>query len=352
MEPFAVKALVALAPVVVCIIALERLDAFRLVSFGDIVLLLGGGGALAAISYYANGRLMGLFPAVLGFKTYSQFGAPIVEEGLKCLPIILLFALNRVGYMIDAAIAGFAVGAGFALVENLFYLQQFANGNLGVWIVRGLGTAVMHGGASAIFAVLSMVMYTPRLRMGVDRFHWNPLLFMPGLAGAVLLHGAFNHFSDAPEVAMAVVLGAIPLSLFFIFAAGETQAHRWLALDHEGHAKLLRDMETGTFAESPPGRALAGLASRMNEPMAEALRDYVRTNVELVVTAENTLLALEAREKVALGASVREKLQHMHALERRLGHAPVMAVRQHLRLSREDLWKIHELEMDSARKRL
>jgi RsiW-degrading membrane proteinase PrsW (M82 family) len=352
MEPFYIKALIALAPVVVCLVAFERLDAFKLVSFRDIVLLLGAGGALAAVSYYANGGVMDRFPIILSFRNYSQFVAPFVEECLKCLPIILLFALNRVGYMIDAAISGFAVGAGFALVENMFYLHQFAGGNLGVWMVRGLGTGIMHGGASAIFAVLTMVMYAPRLRASVDRFRWNPLLFMPGLAGAIVLHGAFNHFSDAPAVAMAVVLGAVPLSLFFIFALGETYAHRWLAHDHESHTKLLYDIETGVFEESDAGRALAGLSSRLDQPAAEDLHHYVRTNVELVVKAENTLLALEEHEKVALGAAIREQFHRLHLLERRLGHALVMAVRQHLKFSRDDLWKMHELERDGSRKRL
>jgi hypothetical protein len=30
----------------------------------------------------------------------------------------------------------------------------------------------------------------------------------------------------------------------------------------------------------------------------------------------------------------------------------VMAVRQHLKFSRDDLWKMHELERDGSRKRL
>jgi hypothetical protein len=69
-----------------------------------------------------------------------------------------------------------------------------------------------------------------------------------------------------------------------------------------------------------------------------------------VVTAENALLALEAHQKTAPGAPVREKLHRLHALERRLGRVLVMAVCQHLRFSRDDLWKMHELERDSARK--
>ena len=61
---------------------------------------------------------------------------------------------RRTGFLTDAAILGFAVGAGFATVENIYYLRIFPDAPWLVWAIRGLGTAVMHGGASAIFAVL------------------------------------------------------------------------------------------------------------------------------------------------------------------------------------------------------
>ena len=48
--------------------------------------------------------------------------------------------------MIDAAIYGFAVGAGFAFIENIYYLHSLEHHKIVVWIIRGLGTAVMHGG--------------------------------------------------------------------------------------------------------------------------------------------------------------------------------------------------------------
>ena len=62
---------------------------------------------------------------------------------------------RRVGFLVDAAVLGFAVGAGFALVENVVYLRAITDAPLGLWLVRGLGTAVMHGGTTAMFAMLA-----------------------------------------------------------------------------------------------------------------------------------------------------------------------------------------------------
>ena len=100
----------------------------------------------------------------------------MVEEALKAALIVGLFAFNRIGYLIDAAIAGFAVGAGFSLAENIFYLHQFADASLGVWLVRGFGTAIMHGGATAIFAVLSMCSTRRACAPSADRVPLQPLL--------------------------------------------------------------------------------------------------------------------------------------------------------------------------------
>ena len=58
---------------------------------------------------------------------------------------MILFAANRIGYKLDAVIFGFAIGAGFSVVENIFYLVRFPSSPPPVWMVRGLGTAVMHG---------------------------------------------------------------------------------------------------------------------------------------------------------------------------------------------------------------
>ncbi|HEY5008685.1 MAG TPA: PrsW family glutamic-type intramembrane protease, partial [Caulobacteraceae bacterium] len=174
MDPMLLKAVIALAPVLVCLMVFERVDAFRLIGLREIALLLLGGGLLAAASYVANGSVLDQFP--LRQTSYSQWVAPVVEESLKAVLLVGLFAYNRIGYLIDAAIAGFTVGAGFSVAENIFYLHEFAHATLGVWLVRGFGTAIMHGGAAAIFCVLSQVLYTPRLRLDADRFHFNLLL--------------------------------------------------------------------------------------------------------------------------------------------------------------------------------
>ena len=113
---------IALVPVLVLLGVFVWLDAFRLMNVREILslLLLGAIGAL--VSWPISGRLLDTLP--IGFSIYSRFVAPFVEEAIKAAAMILLFRLNRIGYKLDAVISGFAIGAGFSVVENIFYLTM------------------------------------------------------------------------------------------------------------------------------------------------------------------------------------------------------------------------------------
>ena len=83
--------------------------------------------------------------------------SPWLEESLKAALIVYLIRTRRVGMLVDAAIYGFAVGTGFALFENLYYLMMRPETHPAVQVIRGFGTAIMHGGATAVFAIVAVV---------------------------------------------------------------------------------------------------------------------------------------------------------------------------------------------------
>src|SRR5215469_16943960 len=132
------EASTSLLPVIVLLVVLHILDGYKLVDFRELTECVIAGMIIAVVSYFTNARAIGILK--YDFATYSRFAAPVAEEFLKAAFIIVLFARNRIGFMIDAAIAGFAVGAGFSLAENLYYLYSLTEANLGVWIVRGFGS--------------------------------------------------------------------------------------------------------------------------------------------------------------------------------------------------------------------
>ena len=152
----ALRASVGLLPVLCFLAAMRLFDSYKLVHLRPTLLMIGAGALCAVASYWVGAAVIN--GTGLEFKPYSRYVAPPVEELLKGAIIVWLVARHRVAFLVDAAISGFAVGAGFAMLENLFYLRQLPDAPIGVWIVRGFGTAIMHGGTTAMFGVLGLIL--------------------------------------------------------------------------------------------------------------------------------------------------------------------------------------------------
>ncbi|HLK25016.1 MAG TPA: PrsW family glutamic-type intramembrane protease [Caulobacteraceae bacterium] len=346
MELIVIKSAVAIAPVLVMLGAFALLDAFKLVSWRQLALLLIGGGALAVVSYFVNGRFLDTLP--IGFSRFSQFGAPPIEESLKAALVLALFLRNRIGFMIDAAISGVAVGAGFSVVENGIYLGVFTHATVGVWLVRGFGTALMHAGCTALFAVSGQFLTERYARIESQRHRFEALAFLPGLAAAVLLHGLFNQAAPNPILGMTTTLFVVPLVLFLVFVRSEHGAHRWLLTEYESHRHMLDDIRAGRLADSPAGRFVAALGRHYPPAVAADMFRYIQVHTWLVTRAEADLIAREAGHAVPPTDAVRKQLAELHALERRIGKSALMVLNPHLHFTRSELWEIHELEAHVA----
>lgn len=341
MADLLLKALIAIAPVLVLLAVFDRLDVFNLINARDISLLLLTGGAAALIGLLANWRMMDGFP--IGLSNYSRYVAPIVEESMKAAPIVALFYYNRLGFKLDAAIAGFALGAGFSVIENIWFLFTVTEANVSAWLVRGFGTAVMHGGTTALFAIISHEM-TERQAEGVaSHYRFNPFLFAPGLAVAMAIHSAFNHFPNQPLLIMTLTMMLAPLALFMTLARSERATTQWLKADEAAHRQALEDIRAGRFAESESGRALHELANRFSPAMAADALAYLELKTELVLRAEELIRASFEGAPTTIGKTERDKFGQLDALERRLGKPVINAINSRLGFTRNDLWELDRL---------
>lgn len=335
------KALIAIAPVLVLLFVFDRLDVFNLITMRFIGILLACGGALAALSWLANWSVMDGFP--IGLTSYSRYVAPAIEEPLKAVPIIVLYATNRIGFKLDAAIAGFAVGAGFSVVENLWYLAMIEDANVSAWLVRGFGTAVMHGGATALFAVVSHEFTERQVTVAAANYQFNPLPFVPGLLAAMAVHSAFNHFPHQPILIMAATMLLIPLTLFLTLTRSEKATQAWLKSDEAAHRKMLDEFRSGHFAESDAGKAIKSAVAHYGDAAAGSALAYAEAKMELVLRAEELIHASQAGAAVEIGAAEKEKFAALDALEHKLGKAAAAAINARLGFTRNDLWELSRL---------
>ncbi len=338
---------VALLPVLVLVGLFIWLDVFKLMTVWETLGLLMLGALAAVAAYPVSGVFLDQLP--LGFSNYSRFAAPWVEEILKGAVIVGLFAFNRIGFKLDAVISGFAVGAGFSVVENIIYLTRFPELTAPVWMVRGLGTAVMHGTTLAILAAIAHEFAERETRDAAHEYSFNLLWFVPGLLTAVALHTVFNQFPDRPLVAMMGTLLFAPLALMAIFRFGASEAQQWLSVEREAHRSQLETLRAGQFPEDASGRRVAALAGRCNPQTATHIREYCEALTALVLTAEEVLLQQSGdSDRVSVDAAA--TFQRVDALKRQLGPSTLAALTPLLPFSRNDYWELSELKERLGRK--
>lgn len=330
----AVHILLALLPVVCFLGVLVYLDSYRLVGLRWGLGVIVTGGLVATACYFLNGRLIGLLD--LDYLVYSRYVAPIVEEVLKGLVILVLFRLHRIGFLVDAAIYGFAVGAGFAVIENIVFLKMMPETATGVWVVRGFGTAIMHGGATAIFAVAGRALASERRELGSGAW-------LPGLGIAIVVHSIFNHFFFAPLLNTALVLVFLPLVMTAVYQRSEKTVEDWLDVGFDADTELLELINSGELSGSRVGEYLNTLKERFEGPIVADLLCYLRIHVELALRAKGLLMMRESGFQVDADEETRAKLEEMKYLEGSIGPTGKLALKPFLHMSRKDLWQFYIL---------
>jgi len=337
----------ALVPVLILLAIFTWLDAFRLMRFGEIMLLLALGGLAALAAYPISGRMIDTLP--IGFNFYSRYVAPWIEEALKAIVMIGLFRLNRIGYKLDAVISGFAIGAGFSVVENVLYLTIFPGYGAGTWLVRGLGTAVMHGTTLALLAAVAHELAERENRAAAGDFNFSLLWFLPGYLIAVAIHTAFNHFPDRPLLAMMGAAIFAPLAIMIIFHFGTAEAQGWLDAEYAQHQKQLDALKAGAWPEGPSGAKIAALAGRLDPESVKRVRRYWELQAWLVLQAEETMMEEAAGDASVDEAHVRAAFAELTGLRQALGRSTFTALKALLPFSRNDYWEVAELRQRLGR---
>jgi len=331
---FLIHALLGLLPVCCFLAALVYLDSYKLVPIRWVLAVIAIGCGAAVMSYPIN--LLGLDWLGIEFVSYARYFAPFVEESLKALVIIIMMRHNRIGFLVDAAILGFAVGAGFAIFENMFYLRSVPETQLGTWIVRGFGTAIMHGGATAIFAVASRSIIRRKQTIG-------SAAYLPGFLVATITHSVFNHFFFAPIVNTLAVLLCLPLLLVAIFDRSERAVSDWLGTGFDSDTELLQLINSGEFSTSKVGVYLNSLKEKFEGPVVVDLLCYLRLHTELSIRAKGLLMMRESGFVNKTGEETRSKLEELKFLEKSIGATGKLAIKPFMQMSQKDLWKFYML---------
>ena len=152
----------------------------------------------------------GLLRNVLTLRTFEVTitVTPITEEILKALPI-LVYATALDAKKEKLFTASMAVGIGFAVLENAFYLLNDASFNMIDAVIRAFGAGLMHG------------MCTLLVGVGISFAKKRSKIFVVGtfalLSTAITYHGIYNMLVQSDFEVIGYLLPITTYIPFFVW---------------------------------------------------------------------------------------------------------------------------------------
>lgn len=333
---------IALAPVMLFLAVLWFMDSFRLVRPWSIVIALAyGAGAAAA----CEALHLWLIPASnLDPQAFSRYVAPFTEEIAKAGFLALLLSRGRVGFLVDAAVQGFAIGSGFALFENATYLRDVGDAPLMLWAVRGLGTGILHGATTAMAGIIGKATADRHPRSVA--FVGLPIL--PGVALATLIHSIYNHLLAYPALGAMAVLVILPIVLVMVFERSEQATREWVGAGLDLDLSLLQLVMSDAFQATRFGVYLRSLSSNFEGVVVADMFCLLRIELELAVQAKAWLIAHEAGLDLPIDDDLKAALAERTYLQKSIGRTGMLALEPLRITTHRDYWHQHLLKQASG----
>lgn len=331
---FLLRLLIGILPVSTFLLLLIFLDSYKLLRLRTVLLTILWGAAIAIVCLGINTLI--IWQTRMGMAGYTRYVSPFTEEIMKALLIVYFIRTKRVGFLVDVTILGFALGAGFAIIENIYYLYVIRESTIFLWLVRGFGTAIMHGSVTAIFSIVSKGIAERN-----DTDQW--LVFIPGLGSAVILHSLFNHFLISPELSTIGITVGVPLIMIVVFQQSERATRRWLGVGFDGDSELLEMITTGNIVQTRIGKYLTKLKERFPGEAVADMLCMLRIHLELSIRAKGILLARQQGLEIPIDPAVHDKFKELRYLEQSIGRTGKLAITPILHRSSRELWQLHML---------
>ena len=336
---------IAFVPVLVFLAVLVLMDSFKLARPSAIALAMACGMVAAVLSGVAQMVLaMGVPESAL-----NRLIDPAVEETTKSIVIAYLIVRRRIGFPVDAAQLGFAVGTGFAVVENLEYLRVLSGAGFVLWLVRGLGTAMLHGATTAVFAMLA---HTAAEHHRDRRVRALALMFAPGWIAALAIHMAFNLLPVSPLATTAMLLIVLPLIVLSVFHRSELATREWVGAGLDLDLMLHETFTSEALAYTKFGTYLHELRERFPGHVVTDMLCLLRVELELSIQAKAVLLARDAGVAMPVHPDAHSAAAEIRYLRSSIGTTGLLALHPVQVSSHRDDWHRYLLVgSDSSRHR-
>ena len=317
----------ALLPVIIYIIVVYVLDNFALISVKRLIVLVLCGMA-AALACFGLFQLTGSFLP----DRVSDYVNPVVEEMVKGIPLLYLARRKKIVFFIDSVICGAAVGGGFSILENIFYLLLGGPMSMGTILFRGLEVALIHMGCSALVAagLMFAVRLAERRRSRLEIKKKDVWMAAFLLVAAPALHVFHNAFHFNPLLQFLFVFGSLAALLVWTYQYDGDMIHRWLDRGLDKQMELLQSIKAGELAQTKTGVFLLSVKDSFPPEVFFDLICFVELNIELSVAAKSRFMLHEAGLAMPLNeeqaALIRSQYEEYRQLEKRLGQSARMTI--------------------------
>jgi RsiW-degrading membrane proteinase PrsW (M82 family) len=293
----------------------------------EIVLLCFGWG-LASFYLAAEANTWIMHQARLDIRTISRFVAPVSEEIIKSLLLILLVRRRSFKYFVDGSIYGFAVGIGFAVIENYRYIGNFPTDALTISIGRALSTNLIHATSSAIVGVL---LGLARFQRGLPR---RVMYFTVGLGIAILTHGGFNNLVSRLGgerwlvYSYAIVIGSSGAAfILWLIQLGLKEERGWIneMLGLADQVTLGESRMVLRLAEA--GVLLAPIVERFGKQKATEIGSLLAIQAQLGILRKTAQTLPDERQKQDAEKQITALQSQMAVLRNRIGVYPMIYLR-------------------------
>ena len=339
----------ALLPIAIYIFVVYQIDNFSLVSINRLLQLIGCG-ILTALVCFGIFKLTGQILS----ENQSDYINPVVEEIVKGIPLLILATRKKIVFYIDSVICGAAVGAGFSILENLFYLLLGDGAAIGTMLFRGLEVALIHIGCSAIVGVSFMLcvrlLLRYRTKLHVNRKDVVMALLL--LVIAPVLHVCHNTFHFNPLLQFVCVFGSMGGLLAWIFTYDVDMIHSWLDTGLDKQLSLLNSIKKGELDDTPTGKFLESVKDAFPLEVFMDIICYVQLHIELSVAAKSRVMLKEAGLEQELPITDEKKewiiaqCIEYKELEKRLGSAARMTIAPLIKTHPADYKALEDLKRD------
>ena len=319
----------AILPVVIYIFIVYRIDNFSLINVKNLFLQVLCG-MVAALVCFGLFQLTGLILS----ENQSDFFNPVLEEIIKAIPLLWLATRKKIVFFIDSVICGAAIGGGFSILENIFYLLLGNEMGIGTVLFRGLEVALIHMGCSAIIAAGLMlgIRLILRSRSRLPIKNSDALMVISLLVVAPVLHVCHNTFHFNPLVQFIFVIGTMGGLLVWTYFYDVEMIHRWLDTGLDKQLSLLDSIKKGQLSDTPTGHFLQSVKDAFPPEDFFDMICFVQLHVRLSVASRSRVMLWESglERDLPLTDEMKELILSQYTeyrlLEKRLGNTARMTI--------------------------